>query len=306
MQIPMAYICVILIWSTTPLAIQWSSEHVGYLFAVMGRMDIGVMIAVLLCALLGHRLPLHKGAVLTYLASGIGGTLALLFSYISVQYIPSGWLSVIFGLSPILTSILAGYALNEDRVNFRKASALLICIVGLSQIYQQGIVMGEQTYLGILYALLGVIAYSLSLIAVKAINADIKPVSTMTGTLLICAMIFTTAWVLSGQVLPETLPFRAAGAIFYLGVIGSVLGFMLFYFLLQRITATRVALITLITPITALILGNQLNDEPLTVNVINGSLLVLFGLLLFEFSDAISTRAYQLGDRLKFIRNKYY
>ena len=45
------------------------------------------------------------------------------------------------------------------------------------------------------------------------------------------------------------------------------------------------ALLTLITPLCALILGHQLNNEPLTLNVVAGSLLILSGLALFSFSD---------------------
>ena len=42
MSIAAAYIAVILIWSTTPLAIQWSSLGAGFSFAVMARMVIGL------------------------------------------------------------------------------------------------------------------------------------------------------------------------------------------------------------------------------------------------------------------------
>ncbi|MGZ8928379.1 MAG: EamA family transporter, partial [Methylobacter sp.] len=43
MRIPLAYISVILLWSTTPLAIKWSGEGSGYLFGVTGRMVIGTV-----------------------------------------------------------------------------------------------------------------------------------------------------------------------------------------------------------------------------------------------------------------------
>ena len=45
MPVPIAYLAVVLIWSTTPLAIQWSALGAGFAFAVMARMAIGVALA---------------------------------------------------------------------------------------------------------------------------------------------------------------------------------------------------------------------------------------------------------------------
>ena len=140
---------------------------------------------------------------------------------------------------------------------------------------------------GILAVIAGTLCYSTSLVAIKSINADIRPVSTMTGTLVITVILLLVTWQVSGPEVPTIIPVRAAGAILYLGVIGSVLGFMLFYFVLQQVEATRAAMITLITPGCALILGNMLNNEPLTPAIVNGCLLVLSGLILFQFGDGI-------------------
>ena len=68
---------------------------------------------------------------------------------------------------------------------------------------------------------------------------------------------------LSDTPLPHAIPARAAVSIVYLGIIGSVLGFALYYYVLRHVEATRVALITLITPVIALLLGHGLNGEPL-------------------------------------------
>ena len=50
MSIPAAYLGIVLIWSTTPLAIQWSTQGTGFAFAVLARMLIGVIVAALLLA----------------------------------------------------------------------------------------------------------------------------------------------------------------------------------------------------------------------------------------------------------------
>ena len=294
LQIPMpvtlAYICVILIWSTTPLAMKWSTEGVGYLFGVISRMGIGMIVAILICTISGVNLPIHRRAVLTYLASGSGVFLTMSCCYWAVQFIPSGWVSVIFGISPLVTSFVASFILREKLVSVSRTGALVVSLTGLYLMFRQNLDIGGNVIPGITAVIAGTIFYSISMVAIKAINADIKPVMTVTGTLIITVLLFSMSWKFSGNDFPAIIPARTAGAILYLGIIGSVLGFMLFYQVLQQVDTTRAALITLITPGCALILGHLLNQEPLTVDILLGCLVVLFGLLLFQFGDAIITR----------------
>ena len=46
MSVPAAYICLVLTWSTTPLAVQWSADGVGFSFAVFSRMLVSVLLAI--------------------------------------------------------------------------------------------------------------------------------------------------------------------------------------------------------------------------------------------------------------------
>jgi drug/metabolite transporter (DMT)-like permease len=54
------------------------------------------------------------------------------------------------------------------------------------------------------------------------------------------------------------------------------------------VEATRVALITLITPVIALLLGHILNGEPLQAEVWVGTTAILSGLLLFEYGQCMN------------------
>lgn len=289
MPVSIAYLGVILIWSTTPLAIQWSSLGAGFDFAVASRMWLGIVVAALICSLLRARPPLDRKASLTYLASGLGVYFGMSGAYWSSQYIPSGWISVIFGLAPIYTSILGSLFLGEQSVGLRKTGSLLLCILGLYVMFRGGTPDRNSLY-GVIAVMLGCLGYALGIIAIKAVGARIRPLFTMTGTLVVSGILFTLTWYLNGAAVPVEIPLRAGAAIVYLGTIGSVLGFLLFYYLLQHIQATRAALITVIAPGCALVLGNLLNSEPLTAQIGAGAAMVLCGLLLFEFGDAIRHR----------------
>ena len=131
MSVPTAYLGVILIWGTTPLAIKWSGEGVGYLFGVTGRMVIGVLLAVALMQLLRLHFPWHVAARRTYLAAGLGIYLAMTAVYWAAQFIPSGWIAVVFGLSPIITGLMARLWLNERGLTPLRLLAMLLGLIGI-------------------------------------------------------------------------------------------------------------------------------------------------------------------------------
>jgi drug/metabolite transporter (DMT)-like permease len=290
MQLITAYISVVLIWATTPLAIQWSSQSVGFLFGISSRMILGAIIALVLITLFGKKIELNKKAMQTYVASGLGIYTAMLSVYWSSQFIPSGWISTIYGITPIFTGLLAMKMLGEPGLNSLRLFAIVLGIIGLFVMFDTGLELSPNTAYGIVGVLLSSIFYSLSMVTVKKINADIETHSTLGGGLIVAALLFIVTWNLSGSEIPTTIPTRTGASILYLSVIGSVIGFYLFYYVLKRVEATRVSLITLMTPVSALLLGCLLNNEPLSLEVITGCGFILSGLLLFEFEGAIRKR----------------
>ncbi|MEZ5541615.1 MAG: DMT family transporter [Pseudomonadota bacterium] len=290
MSIPAAYIGVILIWSTTPLAIQWSGDEVGWLFGITTRMCIGVFTGLAVAALFRISLPWHTAARRTYLAAGLGLFCAMTLVYWSARYIPSGWISVLFGIAPMVTGAMAHFWLQETALTPARTVGLLLGIAGLAVMLTGSRALGPDAMLGVAGMLLSVTAYSASAIAVKRIAADIPALATTIGSLAVAVILLLTVCALTGESLPRHVPLRAAASIAYLGIIGSVLGFALYYYILRRVEATRVALITLLTPVLALLLGSLLNGEAIQAQTWFGTATILGGLLLFEYGQHLPGR----------------
>ena len=98
----LAYLIVVLVWATTPLAIKWSAEAVPPVMAAMSRMMLAVAIGLPWLWLQGKRLPWDRAALLAYGAAvpGVFGAMAL--SYLASSYVPPGLISVMFGLGDYL------------------------------------------------------------------------------------------------------------------------------------------------------------------------------------------------------------
>jgi drug/metabolite transporter (DMT)-like permease len=284
-SVPAAYIGIILIWSTTPLAIQWSSDEVGFLFGITSRMILGVLGGLLVAGLFSIRLPWHTEARRTYLAAGLGLFFAMTAVYWSSQFIPSGWVAVIFGLAPIVTGIMATIWLAEQALTITRIIGMLLGLAGLAIMLLGSQQPGHHAIYGIAGMVFSVTAYSASAIVVKRIAADVPALATTIGALIVTVPLLVLLYILTGEPLPAMVPPRAAISIAYLGLVGSVLGFAMYYYVLKHVAATRVALITLITPVTALMLGHFLNGEALQTGTLIGTATILSGLLLFEYGQ---------------------
>lgn len=283
MSVPIAYAAIIVIWSTTPLAIQWSALGAGYAFAVMARMVIGVTLALALMALWRVGLPLHRRARLSYLAGGLGTFGAMICTYWGAQYIHSGLVSVLFGLTPLVTGVLAVFWLDEPALRPARLIGILFGLAGLALIFATGReTSGDHAVAGIGALLLGVLIYSAGLVWIKRIGDDSPPLATTAGTLLVSVPLFVAAWLSVDGTVPATLPPKAAAAIVYLGVFGSVLGFALYYYVIKHMDAGKVALITLVTPVLALLLGRAANGEAVGARVWAGAAFITLGLAIHQ------------------------
>lgn len=283
MSLPVAFVSVILIWSTTPLAIKWSALGIGPSFAVFSRMVIGALLCAALLALLRVRFPLHRKARLSYAASGLSMFGAMALTYWSAQYVSSGMISVLFGLSPLITSLGAALWLKEEALTPSKLAGMLLGVLGLALVFRGGLSLGEGAALGLAALLVAVALQALGLVWIKRIGDDSPPLATTLGSLIVSLPLFCAAWWLADGSLPVAWPERALAATAYLGVFGSVLGFALYYYMIKHMETGRIALITLITPVLALLLGHGLNNEAVLPQVWLGAASIILGLCLHRW-----------------------
>ncbi|NOU20906.1 MAG: DMT family transporter [Methyloglobulus sp.] len=285
MRITLAYISVVLLWATTPLAIKWSGEGPGFLFAVTSRMAIGMVCILFILVVLRRSLAWHRKAKLTYLAVALQIYGSMIAVYWAAQFIPSGWISVIFGFAPLMTALMACLLLKENHLSFSKCCAYSLGVSGLYIMFGSALRLGESAALGIFGVLFSTLLQSVSAVWIKRINAGLPALSQVAGGLGLALPAYLITWAIMDGQWPETLSTVNLAAIAYLGMIATTIGFFLYYYLLTHLSATRVALISLMTPVMALLLGHLVNREPLTVQTLTGSSLILAALVMHEMFD---------------------
>ena len=290
MRVPAAYLGLIALWSTTPLAIKWSSDGVSFLFGAASRMTLGLLCVLLVCWLRGLPLRRDRAAMQAYAAAAIGIFPAMLSVYWGAQFIPSGWIAIVFGLSPMLTAVLAAMMLPSHGMTGMRVLAQLCGIAGLAVVFQNGVASGGQAVYGIAAVLASTCFHCFSAVLVKRLNSDLPAMTLVAGGLSLSLPAYLVAWWCFDGQWPTTVSRHALSAIIYLGCVGTTGGFVMYYFVLKHMQPGQVALVSLISPLTALALGHLLNGEALDARVLVGAGLVFTALALHEVVPAMMAR----------------
>jgi drug/metabolite transporter (DMT)-like permease len=86
------------------------------------------------------------------------------------------------------------------------------------------------------------------------------------------------------------IPWQSWAAIGYLIVFGSIISFIAYLYALQNLPTEQASLYAYINPIVAILLGWLLLNEKLTIFIITGALITLYGVYLVNKSAIASSR----------------
>jgi drug/metabolite transporter (DMT)-like permease len=283
-----AFVTVVLVWSTTPLSIRWSNLTYGPELSGGLRMGIASVLAYALLRLNRLHFRTDKQALQAYGAAWLGIFLSMYCVYLATQRVPTGLISVCYGLAPMLSALLSQLAEQPraQRLNRWQWVGLWCALTGLCLIFYtpQHAPHTKISLSGVLLALLAVFLFSASVVAGKRFQQQIHPLQTLAGTLPLSALCFGVVWTATGNTPPHwdhPAWWLSTQALFYLAVFGSVIGFAAFFYLVKHSSSVTSSLPTVVTPVLALVLGAWLNHEvlpPMTWVGVSG---ILAGLSLF-------------------------
>ncbi len=281
MAVLIAYFSVVLIWATTPLTIQWSSDSLSFIAAVLLRMSIALLIGLVINAFLRRKLFAQAGAWKVYAAGAIGIFPNMPVVYWAAQFIPSGLVAVVFAMSPFVMGLMTLLLLRHNPFSVRRVFALVLALAGLVVIFYHQLQFDLRAAFGIAGILLSCFLFSFSSVLVKKLDVKVDAFNQALGTLLFALPgLFLMWWLMDGQV-PEAISTKSLFAVGCLAIFGSLIGAALFFFVLANMSPTAVSLITFMTPVLALMLGAWLGHESLSLQLWWGAGMVVTALLLY-------------------------
>jgi len=278
------FLLLTLIWGTTWAAIRLGLEGVPPFTGVALRFAIAGTLLLSLGRVLGIRIGGHgRREKALWLANGV---LSFCLSYSAVywaeQYIPTGLAAILFATYPLCVAGLAHFLLPGERLRWTAGIGVLLGFAGVAVIFSDDLTLlgGEAVRHAALVMLVSPVVSAVAIVVIKRWGSDIHPVSLSAVPMLIAGLLVGGVALAVEGAKPLVLDARSVGALLYLAVLGSAVTFTVYYWLLARIGATRVALTSYLIPIVAVGVGRVAFDEPLRPRLLAGAALVLAGVVL--------------------------
>jgi len=285
MKIYLKLLLTAIFWGGTFVAGRLVAQNVGPYSIAFLRFTIASFLLLLLTWKIEGKLPkLQKSQIIPVVLLGIIGIFIYnVMFFKGLKIIEAGRASLIIATCPIFITICSAMFLKE-KISLVKGLGIVISVCGaiiviskgnLSRIFEGGLGLGE---LYIFCCVLSWVTYSL---IGKSVMKNLSPLASVSYScavgaiaLLVPAFIEGLAQNIASQ---STLDWLC---ISYLGIFGTVIGFVWYYQGVERIGPTKAGLFINFVPISAILCAFFILKEPITLSLAMGAVLVISGVYL--------------------------
>ena len=211
---------------------------------------------------------------------------------IGQTYIPSGLASILNATTPLFT-VLVMAAAGDEKLHARRVVGVLTGLIGViilhgQDVHGQGVHGQDPGFqsgegVGILLCLAAAFSYGLSALYARRKLSNSPPLATATFQLLASGLMMTIVAAVFER--PWQLPMPGVTtwlAMIGLSALSTALAYIVFFQVLRRSGSTNVMLVTLLIPVTAILLGYLVLGESISLREIIGALVIGSALLLMD------------------------
>ncbi|CAB3809821.1 putative amino-acid metabolite efflux pump [Paraburkholderia caffeinitolerans] len=289
------YALTVLIWGTTWIAIKWQLGVVPAPVSIAWRFGIAALLMFALLRFMRRPVWPPRAAWRYLVAQGLAlFCLNFLCFYYAEDIVPSGLVAVVFSTAPLLNSINGRLFMGRPLQPAAVGGAVLglIGIVCLFVQQMAGHIGDQAAWLGLAVAFLGTQCFSAgNLLSSRMQSMGLHPLVTNGWAMLIGTAVLLVGSALAGLPFTIELDARYLGALAWLAVAGSVIGFTAYLMLVGRIGPERAAYCTVLFPIVALAISTLFEGYRWTWLTVVGLLLVVSGnLVAFDLTRRVFVR----------------
>ena len=275
------YALVVLIWGTTWIALKWQLGPVPIALSIAYRFGLA---ALLLFAWLAWKRQLVRPrgqAAVWVLGQGVCLFCLNFVCFLNAsQTLASGLVAVVFSSATLWNALLARV------IHGRQLAANVLAggglgLVGLLLLFWPEIQAGHSSWVGLAWALGGTLCFSTGNLLSAALQGQgLKPAQTNAWGMLVGTGLLLGWCVLSGTPLVFESTWRYTGALLYLAIPGSVIGFTAYLTLVGRLGPEKAAYSTVLFPVVALNVSTWAEGYVWTPPALAGLVLVMLGNVL--------------------------
>jgi drug/metabolite transporter (DMT)-like permease len=268
------------IWGASYLLIKYCLESFSPAEIVVLRCALGAAVLRIIIQAQGPqaRAGLHEAGrrwKTALLLGAVQVTVPFLLIGFGEEVVPSGLTAVLIAPSPIFVAIFALSLDRSETLAARQGIGLLVGLAGVALLVGLETVHSLEQFLGALGIIAASACYGLSTFVVKGPYGRTPAIVTSYLSLVAGALLALPVAVITVHTSTPTL--RAVLSMVGLGVAGTAIAFVIYYWLINQIGAGRASLVSYLTPAIALAYGATLHNEAITIAAIGGLVLILAG-----------------------------
>lgn len=287
-KLVLAFSLLYLSWGTTYFAIRAGVHGAKLPPALFGGVRVALAGWILLTFLAwrGEKIRMPRRDFLWVVISGlllfVGGNGLITFA---LNNVPSGVTAVLTAATPLWMALMAMAWPGGDRLSVRGWCGLLTGLAGVlillwpkpedaARLFQEA---------GPLWILGSSLFWALGSLVIRHQRQAGSHFSSAAYQMIVGGMVTAFLGVAIGetsQLTPDRLTWGAAFSFFYLLIVGSLIGFVAFNWLLGHVPATMVGTYAYVNPLVAILVGWLLGGEDMTVRILAGVAVILFGVAL--------------------------
>jgi drug/metabolite transporter (DMT)-like permease len=268
-------------WGSSYLFIKIGVETLTPFTLVAGRLAIGAGVLAVVMAVSRQALPRHRSVYLHLLVVAMLGIVIPFFLITwGEQSIDSGLAAILNGTVPLFAIVLAAMFLADEPITVNRLLGLLVGFVGVVVLTSPALRSSASALQGEI-ALIGASAsYGATGVYARRYVRDVAPLPSAFLEVGIAFLITLVAAFVVEDPLATRVEASTVLSVVWLGLIGSGLAFMAFFFLLGRWGATRTAVVAYLIPVVGVVLGVAVRGEVVTLPVLIGMALIIGGVAL--------------------------
>ncbi len=271
------------IWGSSFLWIKVGVQEIGPISLAAFRLLFGLVGLLVVMRLQKQSLPRDFRVIATYLVLGVFQA-ALPFALISwgETSIESGLAAILNGTTPLFTIIIAHLWLHDEKISLPRVVGLIVGFSGVVVLVSRDLRPGaiHSNVWGQIAVLVASVCYGIGATVARKFMRGQPPVVQATMVVLVADILLWLAVLVAER--PLQIPTRPItwSALVWLGLLGSCLAYLLYFYLINAWGPTRATLVTYMFPLVGLLLGVALLGELTDWHLIVGSLLVVAGIVI--------------------------
>jgi len=286
MKSRLVWLLLCCIWGSTWLFIKLGLEDLPPLTFAGIRFVIAA--SIIFTMILVRRIPLpNKSRDWIFLA--ITGILSFSLNYGLVfwgeQYISSGLAALLQSMLPLFGLIIAHFYLPGERMTWPRIAGVILGVFGVAVIFSNQLhASGPRALWGSAALVLSAFCAAYANVLVKTYGLNLQPSVLAAGQMLFGLIPLLLIGIpLEGNPLHYHWTPIAVLSLFYLAIVGTVVAFLLYYWLIHNMDVTKTMLIALVTPVAAVVLGMLVLKEEMHWRTLIGGAMIISGLGLNVF-----------------------